>query len=169
MGKIAIIPVRSGSKGLKDKNIRELNGKPLVAYSIESAIQSGKYERVFVSTDSPHYADIAKAYGADCSFLRSPGTSTDGASTWVCPVCVRGRLRGAGVPDCRCHYPNRILRIGRPGFPGRFFRAGLHCSLWINFAQLWISLWIMWITPSINPVPMDLRYVYSFRDWAKTV
>lgn len=97
MGRIAIIPVRSGSKGLKDKNIRELNGKPLVAYSIESAIQSGKYERVFVSTDSLHYADVAEAYGADCSFLRSPRTSTDGASTWDAVREVIGRFEEKGL------------------------------------------------------------------------
>lgn len=82
MSRIAIIPIRSGSKGLRDKNIRRLNGKPLVAYSIECAIRSGKYEKVFVSTDSQIYADIAKIYGADCSFLRAAETSTDGASTW---------------------------------------------------------------------------------------
>lgn len=82
MNRIAIIPIRSGSKGLKDKNIRELNGKPLVAYSIECAIQSEAFERVFVSTDSQYYADIARTYGADCSFLRSMETSTDSASTW---------------------------------------------------------------------------------------
>lgn len=97
MGRIAIIPIRSGSKGLKDKNIRELNGKPLVAYSIESAIQSGKYDRVFVSTDSPHYADVAKVYGADCSFLRSPVTSTDKASTWDAVREVIGRFEEKGV------------------------------------------------------------------------
>lgn len=82
MNRIAIIPIRSGSKGLKDKNIRELNGKPLVAYSIECAIQSGAFKKVFVSTDSERYANIARAYGADCSFLRSSKTSTDSASTW---------------------------------------------------------------------------------------
>lgn len=82
MNRIAIIPIRSGSKGLKDKNIRELNGKPLVAYSIECAIQSGAFKKVFVSTDSQHYAEIARSYGADCSFLRSSKTSTDSASTW---------------------------------------------------------------------------------------
>lgn len=82
MNRIAIIPARSGSKGLKDKNIRELNGKPLMAYSIECAIQSGRYDRVFVSTDSPRYAEIAVSYGADCLFLRSAELSTDDAGSW---------------------------------------------------------------------------------------
>lgn len=82
MKNIAIIPARSGSKGLKDKNIRELNGKPLLAYSIEAAKQSGKFDVIHVSTDSPRYADIARRYGADIPFLRSAATATDTASTW---------------------------------------------------------------------------------------
>ena len=52
MKKIAIIPARSGSKGLKDKNIIDICGKPLIAYSIEAAIECGKFDRVIVSTDS---------------------------------------------------------------------------------------------------------------------
>ena len=62
MKRIAIIPARSGSKGLKDKNIKELNGKPLIAYSIECANNSGMFDKVFVSTDSQKYADIAIRY-----------------------------------------------------------------------------------------------------------
>ena len=69
MKSIAIIPARSGSKGLKDKNIKQLCGKPLLAYSIECAIESCKFDKVFVSTDSQEYARIAEEYGADASFL----------------------------------------------------------------------------------------------------
>ena len=82
MRRIAIIPARSGSKALKDKNIKELNGKPLIAYSIEAAIKSKKFDKVFVSTDSQRYAEIAVAYGADASFLRSEKNSSDTASSW---------------------------------------------------------------------------------------
>mgnify|MGYP004645585711 CR=1 FL=1 len=82
MKRIAIIPARSGSKGLRDKNIKELNGKPLIVYSIESAIESGKFDKVFVSTDSREYADIAQKYGADASFLRSKKNSGDTAGSW---------------------------------------------------------------------------------------
>ena len=63
MRSIAIIPARSGSKGLPDKNIRPLNGKPLLAYSIEAALASGLFDTVHVSTDSERYADIARQYG----------------------------------------------------------------------------------------------------------
>ena len=72
---IAIIPARSGSKGLLNKNIRLLNGKPLIAYSIEAAFNSGLFDTVHVSTDSQEYATVAKSYGADEPFLRSMGCS----------------------------------------------------------------------------------------------
>ncbi len=82
MSNIAIIPARSGSKGLKDKNIKELCGKPLIAYSIEAALNSGCFDEVMVSTDSEKYAEIARQYGASVPFLRSEATSSDTASSW---------------------------------------------------------------------------------------
>lgn len=82
MGNIAIIPARSGSKGLKDKNIKDLCGKPLLAYSIDCALKSRKFDKVFVSTDSVEYAKIAEKYGADISFLRTEGNSGDTAGSW---------------------------------------------------------------------------------------
>ena len=82
MKNLAIIPARSGSKGLPDKNIKLLSGKPLFAYSIEAAKESGLFEEILVSTDSAEYAQIAKEWGADVPFLRSSETSTDSASSW---------------------------------------------------------------------------------------
>ncbi len=82
MRNIAVIPARSGSKGLKDKNIKLLRGKPLLAYAIEAALQSGTCDRVHVSTDSEAYAKIAREYGAEVPFLRSGEFSSDTASTW---------------------------------------------------------------------------------------
>lgn len=82
MKNIAIIPARSGSKGIKDKNIKELCGKPLIAYTIESALQSGSFDEVIVSTDSEDYAQIARKYGASVPFLRSAVNSSDTASSW---------------------------------------------------------------------------------------
>lgn len=82
MRAIAIIPARSGSKGLKDKNIKELNGKPMMAYTIEAANNSGIFDCVHVSTDSEKYVDIARKYGADVPFLRSDELSGDNASSW---------------------------------------------------------------------------------------
>ena len=82
MKKIAIMSARSGSKGLPDKNIRELKGKPLLAYSVQAALDSGIYDCIHVSTDSQKYADIAIKYGADVPFLRSQETSSDCADSW---------------------------------------------------------------------------------------
>lgn len=82
MKNIAIITARSGSKGLKDKNIKELNGKPLMAYTIEAALESKQFETVMVSTDSEEYAKIARKYGAEVPFLRSEKTSSDEAGSW---------------------------------------------------------------------------------------
>lgn len=82
MRSIAIIPARSGSKGLKDKNIKLLHGKPMMAYTIEAALESGLFDCVFVSTDSQKYADIAKQHGAKSPFLRSEILSGDTASSW---------------------------------------------------------------------------------------
>lgn len=82
MRSLAIIPARSGSKGLRDKNIKKLRDKPLLAYSVLAAIESEVFSRVMVSTDSEKYAAIAREYGADVPFLRSGETSTDQAGTW---------------------------------------------------------------------------------------
>jgi CMP-N,N'-diacetyllegionaminic acid synthase len=82
LNNIAIISARSGSKGLPDKNIKELSGKPLMAYSIEAAIQSECFDDVMVSTDSEKYAEIARIYGAKVPFMRSEATSSDTASSW---------------------------------------------------------------------------------------
>lgn len=82
MNRLAIIPARSGSKGLHDKNIALLNGKPLMAYSIEAAIGSKIFERVIVTTDSEKYADIARQFGAE-ALLRGENLSNDNASSFV--------------------------------------------------------------------------------------
>lgn len=82
MNNLAIIPARSGSKGVPDKNIRDLCGKPLIAYSIEAAILSGQFSEVMVSTDSEKYADISRQFGANVPFLRSLQTASDTASSW---------------------------------------------------------------------------------------
>jgi CMP-N-acetylneuraminic acid synthetase len=74
---IAIIPARSGSKGVVNKNIRMCNGKPLIAYSIEHALKSKLINRVIVSTDSEQYAEIGRAYGAEVPFLRPAEISAD--------------------------------------------------------------------------------------------
>ena len=76
---LAIVPARAGSKGLPDKNIRQLGGKPLLAWPIEAALASQYVDRTIISTDSSKYADIALAYGADVPFLRPSEHATDTA------------------------------------------------------------------------------------------
>lgn len=81
MKKIAIIPARSGSKGLPNKNILNLCGKPLIAWTIEAAIKSHQFERIILSTDSQQYGQIGKEYGAEVVY-RDENVSNDKASTY---------------------------------------------------------------------------------------
>ncbi|MFM7763944.1 MAG: cytidylyltransferase domain-containing protein [Acidimicrobiaceae bacterium] len=74
---IALIPARAGSKRIEHKNIYRLNGHPLIAYTISAAIDSGIFDKIFVSTESSEYAEISKHYGADVEFLRPKEYATD--------------------------------------------------------------------------------------------
>ena len=80
---IAIIPARSGSKRVPHKNIREMCGKPLIAYTIEAAIKCGIFSKIIVTTDSTEIADISKKYGAEIPFLRNKQLSDD-----HCPISL---------------------------------------------------------------------------------
>ena len=79
---LAIIPARGGSKGLPGKNVRELCGKPLIAWTIEKARESAFLDEVLVTTDSPGIADVARRYGAAVPFLRPDHLAGDHASTY---------------------------------------------------------------------------------------
>jgi N-acylneuraminate cytidylyltransferase len=74
---IALIPARSGSKRVADKNIRPLAGHPVIAYTIAAAKRSGVFSAIVVSTDSEEYAEVARNYGAEVPFLRPPEISGD--------------------------------------------------------------------------------------------
>lgn len=76
---LCTICARGGSKGVKNKNIKELCGKPLIAYTIEQAIASGLFEHIVISTDSDTIASVAKEYGADVFFKRSAEMASDTA------------------------------------------------------------------------------------------
>lgn len=79
--RIAIITARGGSKRIPKKNIKDFCGKPIIAYSIEAALESGIFTEVMVSTDSEEIACIAKEYGAAVPFMRSAKTAGDYATT----------------------------------------------------------------------------------------
>jgi len=86
MRNLAIIPARGGSKRIPRKNIKEFLGKPIIAYSIEAALNSGLFDEVMVSTDDDEIVDIARQYGAAIPFMRSPENSNDFAG--VTEVCI---------------------------------------------------------------------------------
>ena len=81
MSNLAIIPARGGSKGIPRKNIKDIAGKPLIAWSIEHALDADCIDRVLVTTDDEEIATIAKEYGAEVPFLRPSAISGDTATT----------------------------------------------------------------------------------------
>ncbi len=98
---VALIPARSGSKRVPDKNIRPLAGHPLIAYSIAAALQSKIFKTVIVSTDSERYMDIAGHYGAGVPFLRPVEIAGDTSPDieWVANTLERLRKDGREF-DC---------------------------------------------------------------------
>ena len=82
VGNLAIIPARGGSKRIPRKNVRDFFGKPIMAYSIQAAINSALFEEVMVSTEDDEIKDIAKKYGASVPFKRSEKTANDFATTF---------------------------------------------------------------------------------------
>jgi len=78
---IAVIPARGGSKGIPNKNIVDVEGKPLIAYTIETALQSKYLDRIIVSTDSEEIARVSKNWGAEVPFLRPFHLATDESKT----------------------------------------------------------------------------------------
>ena len=114
MNNLAIIPARSGSKGLRDKNILPLAGIPLLAYTIRAAKASGAFSEIMVSTDSDRYAQVALQYGAEVPFLRSAETAGDAASTWavVREVLEKYRAMGLEFDTAALLQPTSPLRTG---------------------------------------------------------
>lgn len=94
---IAVIPARSGSRGLKDKNVRDLCGRSVLAYTVDSALDSGCFERVVVSTDSPRYGAIAEELGAEVMY-RDERLSGPDATTFMVLEDLFGRL--PSFPEC---------------------------------------------------------------------
>ena len=110
---LCLIPARSGSKSLPHKNIKLLNSKPLLAYSIEQA-KNSKYDmRIIVTTDSHKYADIANKYGAETPFLRPIEISQDNSTDFE---FIKHALEWLNKNES--YYPDIILQL-RPTQPGR--------------------------------------------------
>jgi N-acylneuraminate cytidylyltransferase/CMP-N,N'-diacetyllegionaminic acid synthase len=102
---VAIIPARSGSKGLPRKNLRLFCGKPLIAWSIEAALNSKYIDEVIVSTDSEEIAQIARQYGAATPFLRPSFLATDDAAT----IDVIEHMHNFLKENCKKNYDYTIL------------------------------------------------------------
>ena len=107
MKALALITARGGSKRIPRKNIKDFNGKPIIAYSIEAALGSGVFDEVMVSTDDEEIAEISRSYGAQVPFLRSEKTSNDYATTSdvINEVISEYEKRGKRFDIITCIYP----------------------------------------------------------------
>lgn len=115
MANLAVIPARSGSKGLKNKNILPLANKPLMGWTIEAAIESNMFDVVHVSTDSKEYQAMALELGADVPFLRSLELSSDTASSWdvVREALSNYNKIGKSFDKCMLLQPTSPLRTSK--------------------------------------------------------
>ena len=109
----AVVPARSGSKGLPEKNIRPLAGTPLISHAIRFALASGIFEQVLLSTDSEEYAVIGREHGAWVPFLRSTDAADDTAMEEQILADLDAKLKSEGI------IPPDILVWLRPTFPFR--------------------------------------------------
>jgi N-acylneuraminate cytidylyltransferase len=107
MKNLAIITARGGSKRIPRKNIKDFLGKPIIAYSIETALKSGLFDEVMVSTDDNEIAEVAKKYGAKVPFFRSAETSNDfaGTSDVIIEVLQEYTKFGQKFENACCIYP----------------------------------------------------------------
>jgi pseudaminic acid cytidylyltransferase len=105
--KIAIITARGGSKRIPRKNIKKFLGVPIIKYSIDSALESGCFDEVMVSTDDQDIADIARSLGAQVPFFRSPKNSDDYSTTCdvLEEVILAYRAKGIDFKYLCCIYP----------------------------------------------------------------
>ena len=107
LNNIAIIPARGGSKRIPRKNIKDFFGKPIIAHSIQTALESKLFSEVMVSTDDDEIAEIAMKYGATVPFIRSDKTSDDFATTVdvIKEVLLNYELREVFFGNVCCFYP----------------------------------------------------------------
>lgn len=111
MNNLAIIPARGGSKRIPRKNIKDFLGKPIIAYSIETALRSQLFQEVMVSTDDEQIAKVSRSYGAQVPFLRSAENADDHATTMqvIEEVVEAYEQRGQLFDYICCIYPTAPL------------------------------------------------------------
>ncbi len=101
---LCIIPARGGSKRIPRKNIKPFGDKPMIAHSIEAALESGCFERVVVSTDDEEIAAVARQYGAQTPFVRPSELADDFATTGAVMRHAVAALLAEGLPEICCLY-----------------------------------------------------------------
>lgn len=151
MKNLAIIPARGGSKGIPWKNIKQLAGKPLIAWSIEQALHSKSIDKVLVSTDCPEIAAVAKRYGADVPYMRPAELANDKAATE--PVLIHAvewlQLNEGYTPDnvvlLQCTSPIRFSNA-IDNAVDLFVREQADSLL--SVCEFWHFLWENLATPS---------------------
>lgn len=101
--RLAVIPARGGSKRVPLKNIRSFGGKPMIAWAIRAAIDSGCFDRILVSTDDERISEIARQYGAEAPFVRPPELADDHTGTSDVVVhAIRWQMAAGVKPDLTC-------------------------------------------------------------------
>ncbi len=133
---LGLINARGGSKGIPRKNIRVIAGKPLIAWTIETALKSNKLADVIVSTDDIEIANVAKAYGAKVPFMRSPNLSKD-ETPGIAPVL-----------DAIAKMPGfDAIMLLQPTSPLRSVNDILTC---VQYAELWKANSVVSVCESHN-------------------
>jgi CMP-N-acetylneuraminic acid synthetase len=142
--RLAVIPARGGSKRLPRKNIRPMAGRPVIAYTIDAALDSGLFERVIVSTDSSEIAEIAEDCGAEVPFLRDPSLAGDGTPISEVTHDALARLdldgsRFGQVAQLMANCPLRTAEDVRESH-GQFLATGGHSQLSVT-RYGWLNPW----------------------------
>ena len=104
--RLAVIPARGGSKRIPRKNIKDFGGQPMISWSIAVAQQSARFDRIFVSTDDPEIAQVARACGAEVPFMRPPELSDDhtGTTPVIAHAIAWQNALGEPVSEACCIY-----------------------------------------------------------------
>ena len=153
---LAVIPARGGSRRVPGKNVRDLLGRPAIAYTIDAALECGIFERVIVSTDSEAIAAVARRCGAEIPFLRDPALADDETPVSAVSVDALERL-GAGafgevaqlMPNCPARTADDI-RASHEQFVESAAPAQLSVARF-GFQNPW---WAMRRDPQQRLVPM---------------
>jgi N-acylneuraminate cytidylyltransferase len=111
LGRLAVIPARGGSKRIPRKNIRDFCGKPMIAWSIEAARNSGLFDRIIVSTEDPEIAAVALKWGAEVPFMRPAELAGDftGTTEVICDATERALQHGWPIDAVCCIYATAPL------------------------------------------------------------